>query len=1225
VNLPDFDDQYSRIGRHKVDPHTVDILRRVPLFDTLTDEELWRLAGEAEVEDVSSDHIVLQNYETIDEVLYVVGRGSLRVYHTRLGEEHQHLLDLTQGFFFGKHEVLFGVCRDCVIEALEPTVLVRLEQTSFFRLASRQESEAPYEIVQDLIRPYLDAFLKLTDTFAMLDEQRELLNFFDMVEYSENSLVRSRDELCDDMLILYGGQAQTEDLEHGIDTLCVGDAIGARSLLLGGSWGKEVISVTNTTWIVVGLETFDALFVGSPSLVSHPEGSLRFAWQGEDEHVVLFGRSHYLFTLGLVVSYLTVISLVFGVLNLVRPMLKSSTFSLIISSVQGLIALIALLSLIAPLFAKHKTRYIVTTKRIVVEEWSTSGNQEPKMQASEFPLTQVEDVSAELNSAYLRIRSFLVSLRQFTEKPIHFCEEFLLFVARLTRRPERFRLLAYPLAFAIQGRAWVQSLVDPSHTHERFGRIDVGACAALLSRHFRQIAYKLASFSPLLSLIITLRNLQLGDVAFTRSQSADRDSPDVNSQLVFRQVDDAEDVAHLVREHVARAKYREGVRRRLYARRQLRKSLGLATEETAPIERRGDAVSLLRESVQWRQHWFVTVPKFASIVVAISLLLVMGIANVHGGFPFNLLGVRLSPWFFPVLGLVFIMSLIAEPVLRVIVLFACVYLGFAVVLQWSLFSVIDVPVYPWLVVITLGVLFFWGYPRAMKYAKSFLPERHIYALQRTDVSTNKGHVSLRDIENVQPFKWGIFEYLLDFGRVVIETASKKYYMYDVPKPQAVARSLQEALTRYKDKERQQELESRGEYIREWLAVYSAATEQEKAKIVSGKGVLEDDPTLRGRLRILVVAPQPVGRELLQHWNEWDLIVESLKLSSGLYITRLMPPTLERLEGALESGGYHVVHIIGHGEVHSETREQSILFEDSHGRPEAYDADALVRHFSRHQVRLVVLNVCKSKNLASEIVKRGKYVAAIGMSGDVPDDFGVTFAQVFYRSLAEGNKVDDSLERSRIALREKFSRKEAKMPSLYTPAGMAGILFMPVRRKEGVEINSGAPRHSNLEMFLQSMVGEYYTDGRLPKIAERIESRDRNILVLSGGDRESRAGIALAAAERNGWRFRRGVFCVPFWGKPSSLSKIPQVVSEVAGLTDFDHEGVWSWLQGTSYQATPVLLVIPEVVPSELIPESNLVKMLLNVTRSTGNMALVTCPALDKRSREIVGLSEIELS
>lgn len=213
--------------------------------------------------------------------------------------------------------------------------------------------------------------------------------------------------------------------------------------------------------------------------------------------------------------------------------------------------------------------------------------------------------------------------------------------------------------------------------------------------------------------------------------------------------------------------------------------------------------------------------------------------------------------------------------------------------------------------------------------------------------------------------------------------------------------------------------------REFLALSGRTPVVRYLELSESLGTLLVEPPLR----VLAVISTPRGyRELDEADEEWRRLCAALEplLGNGLIeVERLPRPTPKALEARLRTGQpVHVLHFVGHGGF-SELRGEGVLvFEDEDGRGVPVGGPSLAYLLQDHSsLRLAVLNACNGARASHEdtfagtaqaLVQHG-VPAVIAMQSEVTDETACSFAEKFYRALADGLPVDACVGEVRRAL------------------------------------------------------------------------------------------------------------------------------------------------------------------------------------------------------------------
>ncbi len=197
------------------------------------------------------------------------------------------------------------------------------------------------------------------------------------------------------------------------------------------------------------------------------------------------------------------------------------------------------------------------------------------------------------------------------------------------------------------------------------------------------------------------------------------------------------------------------------------------------------------------------------------------------------------------------------------------------------------------------------------------------------------------------------------------------------------------------------------------------------------------PIVKRPIKILVAIANPQDLDkydliAVNEDEEWTLLEEATA-DLDVELTRLPQPcTLSALEAELKKG-YHILHIIGHGN-YSQKQEEAVLFmaddeNHTHLIHEGAFAAILARQLSdtdtsaEGKLRLVFLASCQTatrstadafRGFAPALVQAG-VPAVLAMQDKIPVETARRFAQTFYRQLLQHGQVDLASNEARSAL------------------------------------------------------------------------------------------------------------------------------------------------------------------------------------------------------------------
>ncbi|MBK8448173.1 MAG: CHAT domain-containing protein [Micropruina sp.] len=153
--------------------------------------------------------------------------------------------------------------------------------------------------------------------------------------------------------------------------------------------------------------------------------------------------------------------------------------------------------------------------------------------------------------------------------------------------------------------------------------------------------------------------------------------------------------------------------------------------------------------------------------------------------------------------------------------------------------------------------------------------------------------------------------------------------------------------------------------------------------------------------------------------------------------------LMEVRRALRSGGFHVLHFIGHGGFMDATGEGMLAFEDENHLAHMVSGTTLATTISGFDsLRLVLLNACEGARqspadplggVAQSLVKLGNVPAVVAMQFEITDDAATVFSSEFYAAIADGYPIDAALAEARVAVFSDNNDVEWGTPVLYLRA------------------------------------------------------------------------------------------------------------------------------------------------------------------------------------------------
>jgi hypothetical protein len=187
-----------------------------------------------------------------------------------------------------------------------------------------------------------------------------------------------------------------------------------------------------------------------------------------------------------------------------------------------------------------------------------------------------------------------------------------------------------------------------------------------------------------------------------------------------------------------------------------------------------------------------------------------------------------------------------------------------------------------------------------------------------------------------------------------------------------------------------------------------------------------------KLRILVVISQPEDLPSLNVSEEWEKLQEALtelQSQNQVELEQLSSGTIDELHNRLKLGNepIHILHFMGHGIYESKNNEGIIYFETANKKSDPVKADRLVTVLKdHHSLQLIFLNSCEGGQSGKDDIFSGSaqnlfrnlhsnLIAVIAMQSQLGDQTAIILAHDFYKSLAAGHTITESLAEARQSL------------------------------------------------------------------------------------------------------------------------------------------------------------------------------------------------------------------
>jgi CRP/FNR family cyclic AMP-dependent transcriptional regulator len=158
---------------------SVDLLRSIPLFDSLNHEELTGLAELLKRQAYSKHDTIFWMHEKGDH-LYIVESGIVRISYTDKEGQETDLATLKEGSFFGELSLIDGGPHSATARAATETVLLKLDRASFYHFLTTHQklSYALLQVLSQRLRANTAKVGGIVNANEQLDAERSSFQVF---------------------------------------------------------------------------------------------------------------------------------------------------------------------------------------------------------------------------------------------------------------------------------------------------------------------------------------------------------------------------------------------------------------------------------------------------------------------------------------------------------------------------------------------------------------------------------------------------------------------------------------------------------------------------------------------------------------------------------------------------------------------------------------------------------------------------------------------------------------------------------------------------------------------------------------------------------------------------------------------------------------------------------------------------------------------------------------
>jgi CRP-like cAMP-binding protein len=382
----------DRLSRASV----VNRLLGIPLFGSLSDDELFYVADLVKVRHYPAGGIVFEQGEEAD-TFYIIDVGQIVETATGTVPGRQSWPKyLTAGSFFGRYALLHGTSRRATAKAVTDVDLFTMSAYDLECLRKRKP-----EFQDALSRFDMLHHLRQTMLFSRLneDELKELAGYVGLVHYRKDDVLFYQGETDPTFYILYEGEAVSHFRdEHGRQRprgyLTAGSTVGEAFLFFQGVCDFTLTPITDTNWLYLTRDDLDLYLARHPGArgrlippeaIAARQQRKRFDWMEPEEELIFVDRRHW-FALASRLVLPAMVILVAGLLLLVSPTLGAG----LLLRALGIVFLVLGIPAIGWIILDWLNDfYVVTDKRAVHQEKLLLVRQT----RDEAPLNKIQNVN----------------------------------------------------------------------------------------------------------------------------------------------------------------------------------------------------------------------------------------------------------------------------------------------------------------------------------------------------------------------------------------------------------------------------------------------------------------------------------------------------------------------------------------------------------------------------------------------------------------------------------------------------------------------------------------------------------------------------------------------------------------------------------------------------------------------------------------------------------------
>lgn len=243
----------------------------IPLLSELSEEELIKVVNSLDSHHFSLGEIICREGDAGNS-LYIIIKGTVKVFIEGVAGEKIEITQLTAGDFFGEVGLLTGSTRQASVMALDDTDLLEISREEIEKI----EKEHPHvsEVLQGFYKKrVLDKIIALSPLFGRLNksDRQEILDAFALESFKEGDVVIKEGEKGDSLYIIKSGHVEVSTVAGDgkrlvLGRLKEGDFFGEVALLTGKPRTATVTALTPVELMELSSKALKSCFEKHPGV-----------------------------------------------------------------------------------------------------------------------------------------------------------------------------------------------------------------------------------------------------------------------------------------------------------------------------------------------------------------------------------------------------------------------------------------------------------------------------------------------------------------------------------------------------------------------------------------------------------------------------------------------------------------------------------------------------------------------------------------------------------------------------------------------------------------------------------------------------------------------------------------------------------------------------------------------------------------------------------------------